>query len=124
MSSRYPEAPSSFSVLSCEAWSVGGELEGGVPLYNCSAVLCSSTVCVYEMRARPFVVAVELKDKGSGGKMGTEYGSRSGPRWESDGGGEPPDQLEVSEWTLPGGPGGEVTEGGLVVSCQLLASRR
>lgn len=37
---------------------------------------------------------------------------------------EPPNQLEVSEWTLPGGPGGEVTEGGLVVSCQLLASRR
>lgn len=38
--------------------------------------------------------------------------------------GKPPDQLEVSEWTLPGGPGGEVTEGGLVMSCQLLASRR
>lgn len=33
------------------------------------------------------------------------------------------DQLEVSEWTLPGGPGGEVTEWGLVVSCQLLACR-
>lgn len=37
--------------------------------------------------------------------------------------GEPPNQLEVSEWTLPGGPGGEVTEGGLVVSCQLLACK-
>lgn len=56
--------------------------------------------------------------------MGTEYGSQSRPQWESDGREEPPDQLEVSEWTLPGGPGGEVTEGGLVVSCQLLASRR
>lgn len=38
--------------------------------------------------------------------------------------GKPPDQLEVSEWMLPGGPGGEVTEGGLVMSCQLLSSRR
>jgi len=37
--------------------------------------------------------------------------------------GEPPNQLEVSQWTLPGGPGGEVTEGGLV-SCQLLACKQ
>lgn len=38
--------------------------------------------------------------------------------------GQPSNQLEVSEWTLPGGPGGEVTEGGLVVSCQLLACKK
>lgn len=37
---------------------------------------------------------------------------------------EPPNQLEVSEWTLPGGPGGEVTEEGLFVSCQLLACKQ
>lgn len=44
--------------------------------------------------------------------------------WEwSDSRGEPPDQLELSEWTLPGGPEGEVTEGGLLVSCQLLACK-
>lgn len=47
---------------------------------------------------------------------GTGRGGEGGERRR-----EPPNQLEVSEWTLPGGPGGEVTEGGLVVSCQLLA---
>lgn len=42
-------------------WSCGGG--GRTPPNYCLAVLCSSTVCVYEMRAQP-CVAVQLRDKG------------------------------------------------------------
>ncbi|KAI4822855.1 hypothetical protein KUCAC02_008380 [Chaenocephalus aceratus] len=69
-------------------------------------------------------VAVELRDEGvvenEDGGWQSERAAEGTERWQ----GEPQNQLEASEWTLPGGPGGEVTEGGVVVSCQLLACKQ
>lgn len=57
-------------------------------LFTTVRLSCVPAQCVFMKCERGlFVVAVELKDEGSGGKMGTEYGSRSRPRWESGGGG-------------------------------------
>lgn len=104
-------------------WGGGeGQLLLNTVWLSCVPAQCA---CVYEMRAQP-CVAVELRDEGvvgneDGGWQSERAAAEGMKRWQ----GEPQNQLEVSEWTLPGGPGGEVTGGGVVVvSCQLLASRR
>lgn len=53
-----------------------------------------------------------------------DVGSRADHSWNEELANKSHSQLEVSEWSLLGGPGGEGTEGVSVVSCQLLASRR
>lgn len=58
-------------ILSLGASSMEVELWAGgrIPPNYCSAVLCSSTVCVYEMRVQP-CVAVYLRDEGIVKKQG------------------------------------------------------
>lgn len=79
---------------------------GSTPPNYCSAVLCSSTVCVYEMRVQS-CVAVCLRDEGYW-EMRTEDGSRSRLKWGRRDGRRATESVggvwvDAARWTRRGG---------------------